>query len=624
MIRSFPVALVATMFAWPACADSQIRAVTLSTAGLAMIEAGGTMNADGLKLTLRRDDVDDFLKSLRLSDPSGAVPRLSMTGPGGVSDVFAALPFGPDALGDLRVLLDAMIGAPVEAERRGVLLSGRIMGSREVPCGLEGVRACVALSLRTDDGRVSQLALDDAATIRFADPSDRAAIDRGLAALRAAATSQRLEVSITSTDPAPREVVLGWLQPAPVWKTAWRAESGEHGLVLTGWAVIENTSGHDWVEVDLTLATGAVRALRAQLYERSPAARKLAASAPRESARMLAAPMASIVMSAEADMAVAPVDMDDGDSFSRFTLATPVTLAAGDMMSLPFLRETLDDARLTLYRGGSGAVHPMIALEFENPLPLRLPAGVLTLYEAGRGHAGDAMMPELSPGARETVEFARDDAVRVSEDVREGQTLHSLRIVDGVMVSEERMERRTVYRLEGAADRARLVTISHPLRPDWKMLTEGGVAGFDATRFVVTVEAGGLARQEVVETRLRETRIGLLDLDREALAFWRAAAADERIGAMLARLQSLRTEEAELRGELRRLAAREAQLVADQERLVGLIVQLGDDSPATRERRVRVDEIDGEITKGRDARQTAESRLERISVEMRSLIRTAG
>ncbi|MEI2421347.1 hypothetical protein V6O07_13820, partial [Arthrospira platensis SPKY2] len=101
--------------------------------------------------------------------------------------------------------------------------------------------------------------------------------------------------------------------------------------MLTGWAVLENATGQDWAEVELTLATGAVQALRAQLYERTPVARKLAAPLARPAAAR-AAPMAAMELAAEADFAVESVTMDDGDSFSRFTLGTPVTLAAGEVM----------------------------------------------------------------------------------------------------------------------------------------------------------------------------------------------------------------------------------------------------------------------------------------------------
>jgi hypothetical protein len=616
-MRKAVVIFGALLLAGPSFAETSIRAVTLSTAGVAMIAATGAMDADGLTLPIRRADIDDFLKSLRLSDPASGVPALTLTGPGGLNDTFAALPFGPDALSDLRALLDAMTGAPVTVTRRGIVQDGALMGTRDVTCAGDGAKACVALALRGPDGTLRQIGLDEGTEVAFTDPADRAAMDRGLAALRGAARADQLQVRLTSTATETRDVTLGWLQPAPVWKTAWRAEETAAGLVLTGWAVIENTSGQDWDQIDLTLATGAVQALEAQLYDRVTAARKLAApmleAAP--------APMMARAMAFESAMDMAPVTMDNSDSFSSFTLTTPVTLAAGDVLSLPFLQQTLPDARLTLYRGGSGDAHPSIALDFDNPLPLRLPSGVLTLY-ATQGHAGDAMVPELASGARARLEFATDSAVSVREDRSDDSRMVGARIVDGVLVTEERLEARTTYRLQGPADSTRVVTILHPARSGWQVAGADWQAdGLDHLRRDVTLAAGATASAEIVETYVSGTRIALLDMDTATLAYWAGRVPDDATRATLTRLQDLRAQIMALQDARLRLTTDEATLIADQERLVSLIVQLGDDSAANSDRRARVDAIDAEIASNRAARAQADQDLTALQDQIRALLR---
>ncbi len=609
--------------ALPAFSETQpeIRHVTLSTAGLAMIEASAELDDNGLSLPVRRADIDDFLKSLRIADPSGAVPMLRMPGPDGLRDTFDALPFDADALNDLRALLRAMTGAPVVAMRRGAELEGVVMGTRDVPCMQEGQRNCVTLALRGDDGQFRQILIDEALEIRFSDASDNAAIDRGLAALRGAAREQIVDVRLSSSASEPREVALGWLQPAPVWKTAWRAEDGPDGLTLSGWAVIENTTGQDWADVTLTLATGAVQALETRLYgqveaPRARVAPEMVFSLSQEPARPSPASRDTMVMEA----APAPVAMDDGESFSRFSLETPVSLAAGEMISLPFLSEALDDARLTLHRGGTGARHPMIAIEFENPLPLRLPAGIVTLYEAGRGHAGDAMIPELSPGAREIIEFARDTAVEVRESVTESDRIQSGRIVDGVLIAEERVERRTRYELEGAADAPRDITLLHPRSQGWDLVDAEGAQLLDALRVTLELPAGEIITHEIVESRIRTRRAGVLTLSIEDLAYWVGALPDAALQARLEQVQNLRSEEADLTRETAQLDRNIAALVADQKRLVDLIVRLRDESPTTQERRARVDAIDAEIEDARARKDQAEARMTEIAAELRAVL----
>lgn len=615
-MRPIAALLLCTALTQPAFGQTDLRAVTLSTAGVAMLEAEGRMGPEGLSLTLRRTDMNDFLKSLRLADPAGATPRLTMPGPGGLEDAFATLPFPPEALSDLSALIDAMQGAPARLTRRATTLEGRLMGTGPTPCD-DGRAGCLAVSVMDADGQIVQMPLDDATTLVLDDATDRAALADGLKAIRAQGRASRVAVQIDSADTAPRAVGLGWLQPAPVWKTAWRAVDGPDGLSLTGWAVVENTTGQDWESVSLTLATGAVRALDARLYDR--------VAAPREKAPQFAPMVAeSAMMRSMADATVmepAPVEMVEGASFSAYTLSDPVTLASGQMISLPFLQEQAQNARLTVYYGGSYAPHPMMALEVENPLPLRLPAGIVTVYDETRGHAGDAIMPELAPGDTALVEFAEETAVTIREDMAEQSTVTEAALSNGVLIASERLELTTTYRMEGAEVGARVLTLLHPARLGWDMQTEGGAVELDATRFTVNLPAGDITRFDVVETRTSRTRLTLLGMSSDDLAFWQGRMPTDETRALFERLRALRAEQERLQDQIADLREAEAQLIADQDRLAGLIVQLGDESSANSERRARVDAIEGEISALRADRLAQEAELDLSQAALAELLR---
>lgn len=575
----------------------QLRAVTLSTAGLALIEAEGRLGADPLRLTVARDRIDDFLKSLWVIDPAGAVPQVSLGGPGAFADAFALLPFGPGDVTDPVRLFAAMVGAPVVVERRGESWAGANLGVTQRPCE-HG--PCHVLNLQEADGTLRSFEMGDALTVRLSDAADRAAVAAALAAHRGAANPRRVEVALGSDDATPRDVGLVWLQEAPLWRTAWRAIDTADGLQLVGWAVVENATGQDWHDVRLTLATGAVRSIEAQLYERAWAAREGAVFAFDEAypapAFEAAASQRSFALAEASPPPPAAAEADDGQSFSRFTLVTPVSLPAGQMISLPFLSETLPDARLTVYRGGQGALHPAIALRIDNPLPLRLPAGVLTFYEDGRGHAGDALIPELAPGGSETVAFARDTAVEVREEVAAEETIRDMRIVRGVLVVGEDAVRRTAYRIAGAPEADRVLTLEHPRRGGWQIAAPAGAEeDLDVWRWALDVPAGGTLTHEVIERQPRERSVGLVDADLPTLAYWQGRSIDDGVTALLEALAGERRTLAGLAARAGQIAERAATLEAEQLRLVNLIVQLGDDSQANRDRRARVDAIDGEL-----------------------------
>ncbi|MCA0207244.1 MAG: hypothetical protein LCH92_23105 [Proteobacteria bacterium] len=624
--RALILSLSGLVLAFPLAAETSINAVTLSTAGLAMIEAEGQLGVEPMRLSVARDDIDDFLKSLWVLDPAGGVPYVTMTGPGSFEDAFAHFPFGPEDVTDPVRLFGTMVGAPLVVERRGESWQGLNMGVTQRP-GEHGT--INVLNLQGDDGVLQSFVMDDALGVRFAEAADQATLTEALRAWRGAANPRRIELTLDSDNQTPREVGLVYLQNAPLWRTAWRAVDTPEGIRLIGWAVVENTTGIDWQDVRLTLATGSVRAIEAQLYARTYARREQALEPVPAPMVTAAAPMYRGAIGAMAEAAGAPsmalqdsvasvqVTADDGDSFSRFTLETPVTLPAGQMMSVPFLSELLPDARLVLYRGGQGDLNPVIALSLENPLPLRLPAGVLTLYEDGRGHAGDAMIPELAPGATEVVDFARDTAVEVREESTNTETLREMRIVDGILTVTEDLERRITYRIEGAPDAEREVTIDHPRNPGWSVSsTTGAEERPDAWRWVVEVGAGERASLTVTERQPRLRRMGIIDMDLNTLAYWEGRAEDPQVRDLLAQIGQLRRQILEAENEQRRQAGEVQTLEREQQRLVNLIVQLGDDSQANRERRARVDAIDGAIAQAQDASEAAAQ----SAVELRARI----
>lgn len=621
-LRRMATAALLMSVALPAAAQD-IRSVTLSTAGIAMIEATGSLGETPLRLALRRADIDDFLKSAWIADPLGAVPQLTLPGDGAFADTFALLPIGPGDVTDPARLLTALAGARVAVERRGSTVEGVNMGVSLRDCG-EG--NCQILTVLTDAGEIAQFDLAES-TARLADPEDQAMLARALAAHRISAGPGLIEVALSSDNPEAREVGLVWLQAAPLWRTAYRAVATPEGLRLSGWAVVENTTGRDWDDVELTLATGSVRALSAQLYERRYVGRDSAddafpmpAPAPMVFAGSRVGAAAPVVAFEAAPAAVA-VEADDGVSFSRFTLTTPVTLAAGEMISLPFLDELLPGAQRLIFRGGLGEVHPVIALELRNPLPLRLPAGVLTLYEEGRGHAGDAAVPELAPQASEVVDFATDRAVGVSETEERIETVRAMSVVRGILTVEEDWRRMTTYRIEGAADAERVIDIEHPLQPGWTL--DGPTPDetlLDAYRFRVTVPAGEIVTFEVVEMQPQSRRLALADLNAPMLASWLNAAPEGEARAFLAALVDLRGAQAEVAGQINRIAQREAELVAEQDRLVQLIVALNDDSPATQRRRDRVDAVDGELATLAAEREALRARQETLDAELAVLL----
>ncbi len=620
---SLAASLVSTV-APPAAGEPVVRAVTLSTAGLALIEVEARLGPEPVRLVFPRAVIDDVLKSLVVNDPSGAHITVSLPGPGQFEDIFAALPFTPFDLSDPARLFAALAGTPVRLERRGLVLEGTVLGVSERPS--EG-GLVPHLSLLLQDRSVRIVPLDDATEVSLVDPSEQAQLDQAVAALRLGPEPRQIPLTISASDATPRTIGLVWLQETPIWRTAWRAVDTPNGLALTGWAVVENATGQSWNNIRLTLATGAVRSIAASLYARSRPERELASGEMKSASEMafrhgdLGGPAFAVPL---AEQAVAEVVADEGVTFSRYTFAEPVTLPAGGMLSLPFLSETLPEARLTLWRGGQssgqGGQHPEIALEIENPLPLRLPAGVLTLYEPGRGHAGDALIPELAPKARTMVRIGLDTAVSIQEEKGRTERIETVRLVAGMLEITEMLEERTLYRIEGPGEGERRITIEHPRRPGWQMVTAGGIERAESWRFQVSVGAGERITLEVIEQRPERKSLAVTSLETPALLAWAGQSPDPALAERLRQIATLRQRIAEAEAELRRTLRTTEALEREQTRLVDLIVRLGDDSPANRERRARVDAIDAELSAAQTRRKELSDQIDAFEAEIRALL----
>ncbi len=62
------------------------------------------------------------------------------------------------------------------------------------------------------------------------------------------------------------DVQVSYAVPTPTWKAAYRVVLDDNSSLLQGWAVVDNASQEDWVNVQLTLATGAPMSYQLDLH----------------------------------------------------------------------------------------------------------------------------------------------------------------------------------------------------------------------------------------------------------------------------------------------------------------------------------------------------------------------
>ena len=171
----------------------------------------------------------------------------------------------------------------------------------------------------------------------------------------------------------------------------------------------------------------------------------------------------------------ADVIAQEGFSAASFTFPDQVDLAAGRVLSLPFVTDRLTGRQHLAWVGGQSGrtASPEIRLEVTNDLPVRLPAGIMTVRDALTGYVGDAAFPMLAPGEEGSITFGTDEKTEITERLRDAQRAVALEITDaGILLRNQRI-REVTYRVEAPEGIDVPLVIEHPDHEGWRTEVDG-------------------------------------------------------------------------------------------------------------------------------------------------------
>jgi len=556
-----PLLLTSTAIASTAFAAAQapvLEKVTLSTAGLGYFEHTAEVEDDGtIRLSVPFEQVDDILKSLIVSDPTGQV--LSVTLPGREPDLsaIADLPVPPEALGSIDALLMALNGQEVmisgnrTARGRVVSLQDRF---EPQPEGKPAVSRRT-LALMTGDGLL-EIPLTEGLSVQPADPALAARINEAMRLIALAKEKGSRELSISVAGKGKRQVKFGYVAAAPLWKSSYRLDLAANGTEgrLQGWAILENKSGQDWKDVKLTLSAGNPVAFRQELYRSYLADRPVVAidlpnrilppvdegavqvemMAKAEQPRILPAPAPSmgravagsispITGGPAADMAavqnsfgtVEIAAASEGETQIDLTLPTAVSVPAGQSLMVPITDRTLPAKSTLVYRPGEKSA--TAAVDVTNSSDTSLPPGALTLYRGG-AYVGDGRLALLPKGDTRFIAYAQDGRLQVQSDREDTTTLTNVKAVQGLLTLERRAETRLTLKVKSPAGENRPLQVEMP-KAMGKIDNppQGTSETPTAWRIPVTLKAGETVTQPVTISRVFSQRVIASDYDFSAL-----------------------------------------------------------------------------------------------------------
>lgn len=641
--RLFAKAVLVSV-AIPAAAMAQdreggIKSVTLSSGGLAEIAREAITDANGrITVEVPTDQVNDILKSLVVREGAGAVKSLSLPGAGGVEETFRKLPFSKDDFASLPRLLSTLQGAEIEVSSGGKTVAGRVLGVEERP-GADGASQQV-LSLLGSEG-ISTLPLGQDAAVRFLDDEiERKLADAAAKAGRRMAESSRT-IAVAIDGEGERKVLLSYVVPAPVWKTSYRLVTDRDGTArLQAWAILENATGEDWDDVKVTLTSGNPSTLRQELYEPiwrerqeinvavssqpafRPDAGAMAARAPAPvhgfaDTAMAAQESAAAYMAAPAEAAAALEE----DVASRFDLPGLHDVADGDTISIPIIDAKVPATRISTYRIEDGSEHPVAAVELKNDTDISLPGGILTVYDAVQGYAGDSALTTFPAGETRFARFATDSKVRIIHDVDSSRSVVELKVSDGILNATVKAVEKTTYTISGANDDERTILIEHPRNQGWT-LSSDALTGETQThyRLKADVPAGETVSLTAASERTLFERHALVDANPQLLLDWSSSATAET-AAKLKELAEARRAQEEAQRSLERITQQLERITSQQSRVRDNISAAPDGSDLQNRYLRMMQEQEDEIAELERRREEAEEQAGLKDEDVREIIR---
>jgi hypothetical protein len=268
-----------------------VTRVSLYKNGVGFFEHAGRVTGDqSVTIDFTSAQLDDVLQSLTAIDLNGG--RIAGAGYNSTTPLDQQLKALPLALPNnttFSILFNALKGTRVEVTGSGAPFTGRLVDEEMHKTGAgkdeAGMTEGRFLTVAADSGEVRIFQLTPLLTVRLLDTAAHTDLTQYLQGLDSNRNSGLRHLTIEDTGTGGRELHVSYISEVPIWKSTYRilfsepkAASGTDGTTQTatmqGWSVIDNTTGADWVNVQLSLIAGApqsfIQPLSVPYYSRRP------------------------------------------------------------------------------------------------------------------------------------------------------------------------------------------------------------------------------------------------------------------------------------------------------------------------------------------------------------------
>jgi hypothetical protein len=250
-----------------------VHRVILYKSGVGFFEhLGPVSGAADVAIQFTTGQLNDVLKSLAAVDlDGGRIANVSYNSIAPMEQRLGALriPLGEDPT-PIDVY-NALRGARIEVRTAAGAIAGRLLGverhDRQQNGGHEPVDE---LTLVTDEGSIRTFTMGSAVTVHLGERDMRDGLSSYLDILASTRDQDVRRMVITTAGTGTRRLLVSYISEVPVWKSTYRLvlpEQASEKPLLQGWAIVDNTIGEDWTNVELSLVAGAPQSFIQQISQ---------------------------------------------------------------------------------------------------------------------------------------------------------------------------------------------------------------------------------------------------------------------------------------------------------------------------------------------------------------------
>jgi hypothetical protein len=507
--------------------------------------------------------LDDVLKSLTVLDlGKGRITGVSYNSTAPLEKRLGSLHLPVGENPTTAQFLDALRGARVEVHSGSTAASGRLLSieereivtkgdgsAEEKPTGRIGV---TQISLVSDTGEVHIFDLTPSTNIRVLEKDVNDEVGKYLGLVASTRDQDVRRMTISTAGEGERNLMVTYISEVPVWKSTYRIVIPNDGKpLLQGWAIVDNTVGEDWENVDLSLVAGAPQSFVQELSQPYYARRPVVAlpenamltpqtheatmegqadvvngqlSTPRRVADVVGGvpggvaggsmggvigsvvskvPNAMSMRALSAPSAPRPdateiaENLETGTTVGQtrelgdlfeYKLQDHVTIRKNQSALVPILQSRIDAEKVSVWNPSERSV--LRALWLDNSSNLTLDGGSFNVLE-GDAFAGEGLMDAIKPGEKRLLSYAADLGVLVdAKQKAENQRVTKIAIAHGTMMQTTQERQESTYTIRNRDSEKRVLVVEHPARPGWKLTDDETPAESSASyhRFRLTLD----------------------------------------------------------------------------------------------------------------------------------------